>query len=136
MYEALRLVDLAPIKVPVFIGEKEYTLCEATEGVHVAYQNALMRATKFTSEEGGGMKPTSIDGMADAEPLLVAGCLFENKIIGNESRLCPIPESAIRSWPHRLVKPIFVLAKKISGIDEEEDPKTAPEAKEEEAKNS
>jgi len=122
---ALRLVNLSPIEASVSIETKdeegrdivkEFVLVEATEGVVVGYRNLLMAATKFNEN----MKPTSIEKMADAEPYLVANCLFEVYKNAGEVRRRPVPESVIRLWPSvRIVKPIFELAQKISGLKED-----------------
>ncbi len=121
-YETLRLVNLAPIEVPVDLGDgKEYVLREASEGAAVEYQNLMLAATKF----GDNMKPTGINGMANGEPLLVSRCLFE-KVNGD---LRPVPHATILAWPARIVKPIFNLAMKISGMgvkDEEDSSKNSP----------
>jgi hypothetical protein len=101
------------IRVPVRIGAQQYVLREADEAAAVAYRNAVMKAVRMT--EGG---PTTLDGAADVEPLLVSRCLFTANEAGG---LTPVPLAVIRTWPSRIVKPLFARAKAISELEEGED---------------
>lgn len=108
--------DLAPRECEVTLGARKYVLTEASCGAHVEYRNCLMRSTKFD----GNMRPSGVDGMADAEPVLVSRCLFEVKKINNEERRVPVSEKEVRGWLARTVAPLFEMAKKLSGIDKED----------------
>lgn len=108
--------DLAPIEVPCTIGGKKYTLREASGDAACKYRNALLKATKL----GTDGKPTSIDGMADAEPLLVSLCLFT-------AENTAVPVQVVRSWPQRIQKRLFDEAKRISQLDERDTPASIEE---------
>lgn len=64
--------DLTPVVIPITIGKKNYVLHEADEGAGRQYKNCLTRCTRFTDG-----KPAYVDGVHDAESLLVSLCLFE-----------------------------------------------------------
>lgn len=100
--------DLDTIRIPVKIGGKPYVLVEADEDTAVRYQNAQMRATKF-SDDG---KPSGIDGFADADPFLLSMCLFEVTEKGDRA----IPISQLRKWKHRVVNPLIEKVKEISEL--------------------
>lgn len=117
--------DPALSEVPVRIGDKHYVLCEASEGASVAYRNAVMRAAKF--DVNG--KPTSADGLADAEPILVQGCLFEVQERKGERHLGAVSMGFVRALPARVVRQLFQKAQEISdlGPKEDSDPKASTE---------
>ncbi|MFA5056492.1 MAG: hypothetical protein WC485_00125 [Opitutaceae bacterium] len=98
--------DLTIVELPVSIGDKKYVLREADGATACAYRNALMRCTKL----GPDGKPLSMDGIADLEPLLVAGCLFTQT--GE-----PVAEEDVRKMSYRVLKPLYAKAKSISGLD-------------------
>lgn len=116
MSDSLYFDDITSVEVPVSIGGKKYVLREADGDAACKYRNALLRSTKL----GPDGRPSSIDGMADAEPLLVSLCLFEvydDK--GQEKRRLVLP-STIRSWPARVLKALFKKVRDISDLEERE----------------
>lgn len=102
--------DLTLREVPVRLGGTRYLLREASGGAACGYRNAVLRATKL----GPDGKPASFEGLADAEPVLVAGCLFEETPAGPR----PVPLATVRGWPAKVVKRLFLEAQKLSELDE------------------
>lgn len=108
--------DLTPIEIPVIIGDKEYTLREASGEAAGKYQDAILDCMK----PGLDGKPTQITGgMSAIEPLLVSMCLFDS-----EGK--PVSKEVIKSWPARVQKEMYKRVRKISDLDETtEDEETA-----------
>lgn len=112
--DTLNFDDLTPIALPVRVKGKDYLLREATGDAVAKWRNAQLRATRL----GGDGKPASIDGLADAEPLLVSLCLFE---VGQGGKELPVSVQTVRSWPGRITSALFARAKEISELEEKED---------------
>ena len=109
--------DLAPKEIPVKVGAKEYVLREPSGDAAVKYRNAVMKSTKFTAEG----KPTGIDGLADAEPLLVALCLFEKgKDKDGNAMFTKVSVDMVRAWPARIQKKLFAKAQEMGDLLEKE----------------
>ena len=106
--EAMDFSDLSLAEVPVQIGDKQYTLREATGDAACLYRNALLRCTKL----GPQGKPETVQGMADVEPYLVSLCLFDE----NDK---PVKASVIRKWPARIQASLFTRIKEISDLGDE-----------------
>lgn len=109
--------DITPQERPVNIGGRRYLVREASEGVATRYRNAVMRAGKMADGVVVG-----IEGLADAEPLLVSLCMFE-VMTGNgdgQEPYRPVLLKTVRDWPARVVKPIFEWIKLVSALDEAE----------------
>ena len=110
--------SLEPVTFPFKIKDAktnsfiQYYLREATEDAAVKYRNAAMRAARFTDG-----KLSSVEGVADVEPLLVSLCLYQITPKGD----VPVQLATIRGWPARIVKPLFEKAKQLSNLDEGED---------------
>jgi hypothetical protein len=115
--------DLEPIEIPIKIGGKSYILREASEGAAVGYRNLVMKAARMS--EG---KIVGIDGAADVEPYLVSQCVFETDREGRVrqigDRLVNVHINTVRSWPSRVVTPLFDKIKEISDLDRETKPET------------
>lgn len=110
--EPLVFESLEPIEIPVKIAGKDYVLREAGEAFASKYQNALMSSTKVV-EGTDGNKSATVQGISDTEALLVSLCLFE---IGQNNSKVNVNVNTIRTWPHRVVKPLFQKAEEISGL--------------------
>lgn len=114
--------DLAPQQLPVTLANdpalkgktRKCVLREASEDAACRYRNALLRATKL----GPDGKPASIDGMADADPILVHGCLFEEYEQGGETKYRPFTLKQVQDMPARVVQALCAKAKEMSKIDE------------------
>lgn len=122
-------VDLSV--VPVTIAGMEYLLREPSADIAAKYRNAAAKCAKSQFVDGrvSGM---SMDGIGDIEPLLVSMCLFERTAqhsLEDKGILVQVSLATVRSWPSRIVKPLFDLAKRLGDLDE-----TA--SKETDAKNS
>jgi hypothetical protein len=110
--------DLTPAAVPVKYRGKRYLLREADESACCQYRNAVIRSRKLDADG----RLTHLDGLADAEPLLVSLCLFElAEGPGQPSAERPVPLAVVRSWPGRVVKPLFAWLHRASGLREEEE---------------
>ncbi len=121
-FSAMVFDDLAPITVPVTIGTGTYLLKEATGDAACKFQNALLKATKLGPEG----RPVSLEGLADAEPLLVSMCLFEVVKITNKAgdvvtQERPVPLHVVRGWKNKVQKDLFNRIKVISDIGGEEE---------------
>jgi hypothetical protein len=97
-------------EVPVQIAGKHYTLREANGEAARRYRNALLRSAKL----GPDGKPVSLDGMADAEMILVNECLIDKS-----GRKTPI--QVLGSWPASVVKRLFNKVYSISDLREGEE---------------
>lgn len=110
--------DAEPVEVPVRIGNRRYMLCEASEDAACKYRNASTACARF---DGGKM--VGIQGpIADVEPLLVSLCLFELYDHQGETRRRPVTLTQVRSWPSRVVKPIYEKARELSRLKEDDEP--------------
>lgn len=105
--------DLTLHEEKVMLGKDEYVLREASGEAATIYRNAMLKATKL----GENGKPESLDGFADAEPLLVSLCLFKREGVGFGS----VSVNVVKSWPSRVQKKLFERAKEISDLDETDD---------------
>jgi hypothetical protein len=103
-------LDLSVREVPVRMGGRRYLLREATAAAACQYRNAVLRSTRL-DQDG---KPEYVDGLADAGPVLVAGCLFEVDGDG----LKPVPLATVRGLPSRVQEQLFDRAKRLSELDQ------------------
>lgn len=121
--------SLEVIEIPVVGPDKKpYILREASGDAVAKFNNARGRCVQFRD---GGM--SAVAGQGDLEALLVSLCLFhvvkeaDEEIDMNHPELWKadlkkaLTAMTIRSWPERVVKPLFDKAKEISEIDEPED---------------
>jgi hypothetical protein len=104
--------DLTLVEVPVKIRNEDYILKEADGNVACQYRNASTRCARMNDG-----KVTGVDGVADVEPFLVSLCLF--KVLSTGARV-PVDVKVVRSWPSRIIKPLFDRAKEISKLDEDD----------------
>lgn len=102
--------DLTVIEIPVNISGEKYFLREASGEAACNYRNAVLKCTKLGPEG----KPSSMEGIASVEPLLVSLCLVDSE--GKR-----VPESLVKSWPSRVVKVLYDKAKEISELDDDTD---------------
>lgn len=116
--------DLKPVEVPVKIGEQRYVLREASEEAARQWNNAKLRAARMNADG----KTTSIEGLADAEPLLVSLCLClidpKTGEIRTDRNLNPVTVAlaTVLGWPARVVKPLYEKALAISNLDGKDTP--------------
>jgi hypothetical protein len=118
---ALDFGDIAPKEITIRMGNRLYIIREASSDAAVKFRNASLKAAKMVDGKLSGM-----DGLADAEPLLVSLCVFEadtRGIISRDSQGHPIPVTlqTVRGWPNRVQKLCFDKIKEISdGLDEKD----------------
>jgi SpoU rRNA methylase family enzyme len=112
MSNSFDFADLMPQAVPLTLGGKRYVLREASAAAAARWRNAVLRSTKMDNG-----KVVSVDGLADAEPLLVSLCVFEVAADGVEKQ---VPLDTVRSWRASVVKALFEKAKAISELDEKD----------------
>ncbi len=104
--------SLEPITVPVKIAGEDYILKEAGEASASRYLNELMKSTRVV-ESADGNKHATMDGVSNTEALLVSLCLFKVDKGGTTKN---VDINLIRSWPHRIVNPLYERAESISGL--------------------
>lgn len=117
MYDEFNFDSLEEIRIPVSIEGQKYVLKEADGEAAVLYRNATMKSFKLGSEG----KPQSIDGLAEAEPLLVSKCLFklvENRDTG-EIKEAAVSLVWVKKLKNRILKPLFEKAQEISGLKDD-----------------
>jgi hypothetical protein len=112
----LNFDDLTPSEVAVTLQGQAYILREASAEAARQYRNAIIRSSKLGGE-GKKVRVTSVDGVADVEPLLVSLCLF--KTVGELRQAVPLP--TILQWKSRVVKALFERIKQLSDLDEKDD---------------
>lgn len=123
---SLNFDDLEPIEIPFNLLGQRYLLKEASEDAACRYRNKLMESS--TMVDG---KTTSIKGMADAEPLLVAFCMFHVTIDNNGIRnLKQLTLEEVRAFPSRVVKKLFAKIQEISDLKEAKTEAEADKAEE------
>jgi hypothetical protein len=112
-YSDLNFPDLSPVEIPdIQIGDRKYTLREASGDAGCKFRNQRIKATKL----GPDGKPIGIDGFADADPHLLSRCLFEQ----TERGLMPVPVLTILGWKDRIQVALTKTLKQISNLDEPE----------------
>lgn len=112
--------DLAPIEIPVKLGNRNLVIVEAPEGLASKYQSAQMRSMKMI-ENADGSKTANITDITDTQALLLSFCLFEVTETGGRKT---IPLDEIKRLPHRIVQPLFEKAEEISGLKMKETEET------------
>ena len=125
-----------------------YVLKEASAQAATEFQNKALENFDMEIDEEGKTR-TKISGsgsLADQAPFLLSKCLYKRN---EEGTLTRVELALIKSWPNRIIKPLYELARDMSDLGEEESleglrkeqkklaEKIAKlEAKEEERKNS
>lgn len=112
--------DLTPVEIPITLSGEKYFLTEAPESVAIAYRNANIRGAKLTDG-----KVTGIDGIAEADAILVAGCVAQCDRSTGRLRRDPngdpitVEVRAVKRWPARVVKRLAEKIKDISDLREQ-----------------
>ncbi len=105
--------DLEPRTLKVTIFGKPYVLREAMGDAVVKYRNKVTSAASLSSEG----KLAKVGNIADAEPGLVASCLYRVTDTGVEEL---VTEQFVRNLPNRIMKRLYDTIKEISDMDEVE----------------
>lgn len=113
MSETIDLGDLTPAQRDVTWknkrGEVErHVVREASAAAAAAYRNATSRASRY--EDG---KFVGLDGIADAEPLLVGLCVYRVDDKGGAATT-PIGTAAILALPDRVQSALYETVRDIS----------------------
>lgn len=106
--------DLAPQEFKFTLNKKKYVLREAPADAGRRWRNANLAGA--TMKDG---RVTVPDSMADSETILVQGCVKEQ--FGDPIRERDVTLSQIREWPDRVTRNLFERAKKMSGLDKEDE---------------
>lgn len=112
--EILDFGTLEPVEVSVKIGDKSYVLREATAADAAAFKNAAMATARL--EDG---KMVGIGRAADAEAVLVGRCLLSQE--DKTGAWKPVGEAFAKSLPSRITAKLYERARKISGLDADEE---------------
>lgn len=110
MHDPLVFETIDLVEVPVTIGAKKFVLREPTADTASRFRSAAARCMKMS-----GDNLSSIDGIGGIEPLLVSLCLFE---VDAEGFRQAVPLGTIMTWPSKVIKPLFALAKQLGDLDE------------------
>lgn len=105
----LHFDDPIPKEVPVTIGSKKYVLCEATVEASKEFRNAGFAAARMVDG-----KIVGLNGLANAEPVLVSRCLYELYDSDGETKRRPVAMAEINRWPDRISSKLFDAIKMMS----------------------
>ena len=108
--------DLTLIEIPVTVGGNKYVLREADEETASMFNNARLKGIPVKDSEAVGL-PEDLGGL---QSLLVTRCLFPIDSSGEPLPSC-VRRDTVKKWPARVVKPLYIKAKKISELDDKED---------------
>lgn len=120
--------------VPVTIGDKHYTLREASTEIFAKYRSAIFSRSTMKTTRANKTPEFKIDGLPDLDIYLLSLCLTDDATGHN------VPEAEIRNWPNRITEPLIDELKEMSGIqvvvDEDATPEEIQEDYQEQVKNS
>lgn len=102
--------DLQPRRFKFNHDGKRYLVTEASAGAAREYKNACFKATKLSAG-----KVSSLEGMADVEPLLVSLCTFEVPATGDP---IPVSRETVNGWQHRMTQKIYDKIKEVSDLSD------------------
>jgi len=113
--------DLRPASVPVNniprAPNRKFVLKEASTEAARRYRNAAMKAAKMQDA-----KVVGVEGLADADPLLVSLCLFEinDKVtVNGQPQLVATSPQLVASLEHRVTKRLAEWVRFHSDLKEE-----------------
>ena len=120
--------------VPVTIGDKHYTLREASTEIFAKYRSAIFSRSTMKTGRANKAPEFKIDGLPDLDTYLLSLCLTDDATGHN------VTEDEIRGWPNRITEPMIDELKEMSGIqvvvDEDATPEEIQEDYQEQVKNS
>lgn len=108
MSDILNLPD-KPAQVEATIGGKTYLVKEASVAAATKYRNKTFSAARMNDG-----KMVGIEGLADAEPMLISHCLFETYQNNGELKDRPVLLSTILAWPNQTQEALFDKIKELS----------------------
>jgi hypothetical protein len=101
--------DLSDNEIPITVGDKDYTLKEASGDAVCKYRNMMLNCMEGLVDG----KPSKVRNIADCDPFLVSLCLFDEKDKH-------VSLSVVRDWPNRVQVALFEKVKEISDMQDEE----------------
>lgn len=110
---------LEPIEIPVTYNKQKYLLCDASGGTVAKYRAAMLNNAQMQRNVDKSTKVSGMGGLADAEFILLAGCLWHTDPSGGKGKQT-VDEKVLRTWPNRVTEPLCKKAKAISMVDEDE----------------
>lgn len=93
--------DLAPIEVPITIGKKKYVLREALADACIKYRNAISKGSTHDRDSG----KVIVGEIANAEPIVVAACLFQ--VFDPNKPPRPVLMSEVLGFKGEVLKKLF-----------------------------
>jgi hypothetical protein len=111
--------SLEAIEIPVTYKGQKYLLCDASGGTVAKYRAAMLSGAQMQRNHDKSTKVSGMGGLADAEFILLAGCLWVTDPSGARGKQ-NVDERVIRSWPNRITEPLCKKAKEISMVDADE----------------
>lgn len=106
--------DLAPWSRPFTYDGKPYLAREASADAARQFDNAKYRAGRWTDDG----KTRVVEGLADAELVLLSLCVFEvyeHPKEGTKER--PVAQVQLKTWPARVTRKLFEAIKEASQLD-------------------
>ena len=104
--------SIEPKSINVKIGNRVFSLREATAQAACDFQNAVQACTIYNDK---GIR-CGVKNLADVDIVLVKACLIEIKDGGYHA----VDEGEIRSWPDRIKDKLFQVACEMSNINQPE----------------
>lgn len=101
---------------------KRYVVVEASGKAQSNHYDQIIKIAKPDPATG---KPTSVTGLSDVQPTLVADCLY---LVTEEGRK-PVPLKDVKELPARVISRLYDWIKDVSGLVNEKDSKEDPDPK-------
>lgn len=106
--------NLEPVRIPLKVGTKSYVIMEASAGAAVAYENAMSGAIRFAHNS-----PERIQGMAEADPILVSNCVGKADGSGGlrldtDGNPVTLGIKEVKAWPNSVFRAVYDKIKEIS----------------------
>jgi hypothetical protein len=124
--------DITEQSCPVKLSGERYLIVEADGSAGTEYRNAAAKGIKFNPQG----KPSGVDGIADAQLILVGKCLFKLVKDNNEKKTLisytdletnevlfrqPVHPEYVRGLPDRISQKLFDKASELSGMNNEKE---------------
>lgn len=102
--------SLDPQSIPVKIGNRAFSLREASAQAACDFQNAVTGATLYNDK---GIR-CGVKNLADADLILLSACIIEIRDGGFNA----VPVDEIKSWPDRIKNILFNKVCRMSNINQ------------------
>jgi hypothetical protein len=97
--------------IPVRLGDKAYTLREASTEMFARYRSAIFARSTLKQGKDKDSPTFKFEGLAEMDIYLLSLCLTEDETGNN------VLETEIREWPSRITEPLIAELKEMSGIE-------------------